>query len=222
MTSRAVRFAIGLACCLPVARASADFTLDIGSLFKGTAPSGTPPWLRASFHDAAGGVELTLQSLLHGPTEFVDFWLFNLNPAFDPSHLAFTPLSGGPLPWRILASADHFRGDDAGRFDIKFDWYNGPASRRFDGSDAVVYRITSSDPIHANSFNVLSDHPGDHGPYPSAALIRGIATCDEDDPHHDCDDDDHDGHGWVSVPEPAGLIPLTLGLILIMRSRRRA
>jgi len=174
----------------------------------GTAPSGPGPWLRATFTDVTGGVELKLECMLAGSDEGVKEWLFNLDPAFDPANLSFMQVSGSPMSGSYDAMADAFMADGDGSFDIRFSWPRNPLADRFNDGDMVVYMITSPDPISAASFNFLSTGAGGHGPFHTAAHIQGTGG-------------DGKESGWIAEPEPAtGLLLAAGGLPAILRRRR--
>ncbi|RIK65876.1 MAG: hypothetical protein DCC65_11380 [Planctomycetota bacterium] len=172
-----------------------------------TTPSGSPPYLRATFTDVFGGVEIKLESLLNSSSEFVNVWYFNLDPVLDPNQLSFSYVSGSPNSASISTGVNAFQADGDGLYDIEFDWPNGGGGR-FNNADVVTYLITSTQIISAASFNHLSAPAGGHGPYVSAAHVQGIGD---------------GGSGWITTPEPSTSFLLAAGMIVIAaRSRRRA
>ncbi|GAH74224.1 unnamed protein product, partial [marine sediment metagenome] len=61
---------------------------DLSIEFSGaTPPAGAAPWLNATFDDggSAGSVDLTLTAVNLVGSEFVNVWLFNLDPALNPT-----------------------------------------------------------------------------------------------------------------------------------------
>ncbi len=184
-----------------------DLQFDLSVEFSGAvAPDGAGPYLRATFEDVPGGVELTLTSLLIGSTEFVDEWYFNLDPALDPTLLSVAYDSGGPAATSVMQAVDSFKADGDGLYDLRFDFANAPPTSRFNGSDSVSYLITSSESISAASFDYLSLPDGGNGPFVTAAHVLGTGNGDDS--------------GWITVPEPATVGMLSIGLVLFAARRR--
>lgn len=184
-----------------------DLQFDLSVEFSGAvAPDGPGPYLRATFEDVPGGVELTMASLLIGSTEFVDEWYFNLDPALDPALLSIAYSAGGPSAGSVMQAVDAFKADGDGLYDFRFDFANAPPSSRFNGSDSVTYLITSSESISSASFNYLSAPDGGNGPFVTAAHVLGTG--------------DGGNSGWITVPEPATAGLLAIGLVLLGARRR--
>ena len=185
---------------------AASVIFELNNEFSGAqTPTGTPPFLRATFSNVMGGVELKLESLLNGATEFVNVWNFNLDPNLNPNLLSFAFQSGSPNSATINTGVNAFMADGDGQFDIQFDWPNGGAGR-FNGSDMVTYLITSSEAISAASFDFLSSPAGGHGPFPTAAHVQGIGD---------------GGSGWITIPEPTSGLLMLGALAGIVAIRRR-
>lgn len=204
--------------------ASAVLTFELDTEFSGgVPPAGPTPWLTATFDDAAdaigaNGVRLTMSTSGLTAAEFVDVWLFNFNPALDPTLLSFTTI-GAPTAvlTGISTGVDAFQADGDGRYDILFDWQNGPPSDRFNAGQTFVVDIAYTSAIDVSDFDFLSAPGGGHGPFTTAAHVQGIGTAAQ-------------GSGWiapggngVSIPEPAALSLLGVGLLatgLLARRRR--
>src|SRR5690606_16837015 len=79
---------------------------------------------------------------------------------------------------------DQFHAGGGSNYDIRFGFSLDPAWR-FGEGDEVVYLITSSEPIEARSFRVVSSPDGGKGPYLTAAHVQGI-------------DPSASGSGWLT------------------------
>lgn len=187
---------------------------DLSMEFSGaTPPAGAAPWLNATFDDggSAGSVDLTLTAVNLVGSEFVDVWLFNLDPALNPTLLVFSAPSktGSFTDPTISQSVDAFKADGDGWFDIEIDFASGGgAATRFGPGEDVSYTITGIGSLTADSFDFLSSLGGGHGPFPTAAHVQGIGQTGADS-------------GWITVPEPTSLALLSIGAIASLRRRRR-
>jgi hypothetical protein len=187
------------------AYASSILSFDLAVEYSaGTPPSGPAPWLRVIFADVSGGVQLTLINQLHGATEFVPSWMFNLDPALDPLGLNFATVSGTRTNAAVSIGENAFRAAGGGYFDIRFTWPTANSGDRFVGGDVVTYFITSNQAISAMSFDCLSAPGGGQGPFVTAAKVQGIGA-------------NANGSGWITVPEPIALWLLAMGLAAATR-----
>ncbi len=199
-------------------------TYDFNIEFSGaTAPSGTPPWLRAIFDDAdsSGSVALTMQVLnITDVLAKVTEWDFNLIDESIP--LTFAHVSGAVAT--VSTGINAFKADGDGWFDIKFAFPNTPASATLgnQGFSSSAYTITGAG-INAHSFVALSAPGGGSspGPFFSAAHVQGLGA--------------GGGYsGWVA-PSGSGSVVVTsapgglslfasglLGLVALRRRRRAA
>lgn len=208
--------AVAALCASPSGAAGSVF--ELGFEFSGgTAPDGPGPWLRATFIDDGGtGMYITLDSLLTGPTEFVNSntgWVFNFDPTLNPNLLDIDYFAG-PYPNLAVVSmgVDAFKADGDGFFDISFNFPQSPPANRFNGSDSVTYHIAYPGVDLTNAhFTHPSTPGGGNGSFFSAAHVQGTGGGGQS--------------GWIGsqskVPEPTTLALLTLGGLAVLLRRRR-
>lgn len=206
MLSAVVAFCVALAAA---AARGALVTYDLDVEYSGaTPPAGAGPWLRATFDDggAPGSVSLTLTALNLTGGEFVNDWLFNLDPGFSAKSLNFAVQSTTgtfATPVVVTGDNDHSAAGST-MFDILIDFDNAPPASRFGAGESITYTITGIATLTANAFNFLSVGGG-QGPFFTAAHVQGIGASGNDS-------------GWV-VPEPASLGLLALGVTALLRRR---
>src|SRR5215471_5871981 len=113
-------------------------TYTLNTVFNGSTPTSTPPWLTANFsQDGANTVKLTLTSSLNVSSEFMTEIGFNVNSTITPSSLGILQNPGSPVASAILAGAQNAEnltgGGAAGfGFDVLIDFTSANNVNRFD------------------------------------------------------------------------------------------
>jgi hypothetical protein len=203
---------------------AATLTLGLDVEFSGATPpvSGTTPWVTATFDDSFGGpntvrLTMTADNLTGGGGgENLELFFFNFDPLLDPTLLTFSAIDtsasnpeNGQGDNGIFTGVNAFMADGDGNYDIQFNFPPPPGGggNRFTGGESVIYDITYTSAIDANSFNFFSDEGGGQGTFLAAAHIQRINGNDS---------------GWIGVvPEPATGMLLGGGLFLLGLNRRR-
>jgi hypothetical protein len=205
-----------------------SITYELDFEFSGGAsPKSDSPWAIATFddHDGTGAVTLTMQSSL-GFDEILTLWYFNFDTStFNINELDFEydniNSTGPPVQATDgITVGDNFKNvAGGGNFDIAFDFPPPPGNAdMFDGTETVIYEITSTEAIDASAFDIFSTGGG-NGMFKTAAHIQRI-------------DPDNQFSGWIGpdegsipptppIPEPSTLFLLGIGLMGILGLGRK-
>jgi hypothetical protein len=177
-------------------------------------PAGERPWLTAIFTDGGspGSVELTLDAGNLCDGEYVGVWMFNVDPALADDlasmqmDLAAEGCEGTFDVPDVYISADAYRADGDGYFDIKIEFSNqdGGMAHRFSCGDKATYAISGIDSLTADSFDFISEPNGGAGEHRCVSHVMGIG----------------EDSAWVTTPEPAVLCILAGGFVALLRRRR--
>jgi hypothetical protein len=157
---------------------------DLDTKINGSTPTGTAPWLTATFTDInSTTVELTMTNNMPS-TNFVSTWLFNYTGSAPTA--AFVSgqagISGTPT---IDATQDLAGGNNikAGLFNIKFDFStsnSNSGAARFSGGETSVYDFTRASGLTASDFQLFSINKpnpnGSLGGWYSAAEVQGFGN----------------------------------------------
>ena len=168
--------AIALTTTMPVARADVvSFGFNI--VINGDTPSGTRPWLIATFEDIAfGDVRMTLTNNMSA-SAFIDSLVFN---SILSGPLFFSNNTPGTSTASVTKSAtqtlDGGANIKAGLFNIAFQYpVSNAGGFRFSGGEVSQWEITGAD-LTASNFLKLSLANANmfEGPYYMAAHVQGI------------------------------------------------
>jgi hypothetical protein len=190
---------------------------DFTNVISGTTGPALPaPWVSAVFEDTAPGtVRLSVTNVGLSGVESESFLFFNLRPALDPTGLnfSFVNQSGSFVLPTISKSANQYRADGDGYFDIQLAFSQGGQSDRFVAGEALVYDISGIAGLAASDFAYMSYDGGGAGQYYAAAHIQQIS-------------DPLQPSAWIgasqttAVPEPTALALVGLGVGALLARRR--
>jgi len=190
---------------LSVGPASASLIYEYSVVYSGRTPSGTAPWMTATFEAGAPGtVNLTLTGVNLSSTEFVSSFSFNYGGASPITGIGFT------TPWTGASAGYSLNGYKAGGaqgFDIQVLFPTSNRQDRFQNGDTAYLTIYgATDP---NAFYATNAGPSIMGIY-TGAHVQGIAGLPGIS----------EGSGWAAVPIPPTVWLLGAGLLGLVAIRR--
>jgi hypothetical protein len=158
----------------------------------GTAPTGTGPWITATFDDTAADTGFDVRLIMSAnnlvDSEFIGVWFFNLDETLDPGLLTFNAVDTGDAAAKIMTNdinkSAHFKAAGSGIFDIRFD-FQQKESDRFISGETVIYDIGyTGDKLTAHSFDFLSESGAHSDTFKTAAHIQAISnsSCPAEEP----------------------------------------
>jgi hypothetical protein len=194
----------------PLYSAQAALVFNIGYKFNGDGTMyGPAPWLKVQFDDiSVNTVQLTISAigLLNG--EKVDNLYLNLDPALNPTQLVFSNMvkTGTFEDPNISKGTNCYKADGDGYYDILIAFDQDGLTKAFNGGESVKYTITLAS-LTANSFDFVSAPGGGMGEYKIAThiLAPGGVTSQS---------------VWATIPEPATIALLGLGILTLVRKRK--
>ena len=190
----------------------ADVSFNLDTVINGDTPSGSAPWLTATFTTISGGVLVALDNnMASGSGQYITDLLFNTSIS-NPTSLVFSPSPSflGPYTSLSTSTTQSLAGNptnlQAGLFNIDMGF-----GSLFPGGTSVVFEILGTG-LTENSFNVLSaDGTGNPGGWLMAAEVQGIPI-----PGSTGTTSGSIGYTNVSaVPEPEVYAMMGIGILLM-------
>ena len=187
-----------------------SFSCSMDDVYSGPNPTGSGPWLKATFQDdGTDKVLLTLTALnLKGP-EYVSDWFFNFNPSISLSKLSFTYQTGVAPTSYSTSQNGEYAGGPGYAFDIKIaDPNYGNTFGPGDTSTILITGINGLTNLDAADFDYTFNYYGES--YLAGAEIQNTDTgwCDNGTTYIGGEDPDPS-----PAPEPSTLLILGSGLI---------
>ena len=166
-------FGLVAAASLPIYATPISTTIELGTLFAGTTPSGSAPWLTATFtfdaDSAPNAGILILTSQLNG-SDFVGGpnigWGFHLDTGISTIACA-----GGNCADNILSAGSYNAGPLKKDWNLAFEWLAGD---RLVSGNSAIYHITFSDALAGSPFGTNTDPKDKVGGWLSVAHVQGI------------------------------------------------
>ncbi len=226
-TIHALLFGLVAAAGLPAYATPISTVINLDTVYTGTTPTGTAPWLTAQFTSSTGSKTgtLTLTSHLNGD-DFLQGpnlgWGFYLNPEVS----SFTCTSGNCADHVGLGSGQN-GGPTGSNWNLAFEWQSGG---RFLSGQVATYTINFNTTLADSPFIPTPIGKNKKGGWLSAAHVQGIGTAGcsgwivSGDGQGATGDDGKCSS--IHVPEPSvlgmfGLGTLVIGLFAGLSRRQR-
>jgi hypothetical protein len=167
-------FGLVAAASLPTYATPTSTTIKLGTIFTGTTPSGSAPWLTATFTfdtDSPNAGTLTLTSQLNS-SDFVGGpnigWGFHLNTG-----ISSIACSGGNCADNVLSAGNYNAGPLKKDWNLGFEWLAGD---RLVSGNSAIYDITFSNALAGSLFGTNTDPNDKVGGWLSVAHVQGISA----------------------------------------------
>ena len=195
----------------------ATVEFDLSTVINGDTPSGSTPWMTATFNNIAGGVSVELDNNMgSGSGQYITDLLFNTSIS-NPTSLVFSPSPSflGPYTSLSTSTTQSLAGNStnlqAGLFNIEIG-FQSTGNPLFPGGTSVEFEILGTG-LTENSFNLLSADggPSNPGGWLMAAIVQGI-------PILGSSNTTSGSIGFTNVsavPEPQIYAMMAVGLLLI-------
>lgn len=169
-------FGLVAAASLPTYATPISTTIELGTIFTGTTPSGSSPWLTATFTfdtDSPTAGTLVLTSQLHS-SDFVGGpnigWGFHLN-----SGISTIACTTGNCADNVFSAGNYNAGPLKKDWNLAFEWLAGD---RLVSGNSAIYDITFSHALTGSPFGTNTDPKGKVGGWLSVAHVQGISAAD--------------------------------------------